>query len=319
MLEFLHWNHDWNCYKYSSKKDLEKAVNLMKEAGAGWVRMDFLWQDIEPAAGDFNFEKYDMIVDLLNKNDIKILGILNYSADWASSCRQWNCPPEYNELFVKYAVKTAEHFKGRVKYWEVWNEPDSPTYWRDQDGLKSYCILLKEVYLALKKVDSDCKVLNGGLARGLSSINHLYENGAKDYFDIMNVHYFASPLHRGAINGVFSFAKLTHKVMKRNGDSGKKIWITEIGCPGVRRWEKVKEWWLGKNPTERQQAEWVKEVYRGLLKDKNVEKVFWSFLRDCKEHWNNGIDYFGLVRWDFSKKPAFKAYRECSSNWKKQK
>ena len=48
VLEFLHWNHDWNNFQYPDRKTLEKAIFLMKEAGVGWVRVDFSWQDIEP-------------------------------------------------------------------------------------------------------------------------------------------------------------------------------------------------------------------------------------------------------------------------------
>lgn len=73
----------------------------------------------------------------------------------------------------------------------------------------------------------------------------------------------------------------------------------------------MKNWWMGKNPNERQQAEWLKKIFTALIKNENVEKVFWAFFRDCNKHWDNGIDYFGLVRWDFSRKPSFKAYREC--------
>ena len=43
VLEFLHWNHDWNSYKYPSLKEIDRAVKLMKEAGIGWVRVDVRW------------------------------------------------------------------------------------------------------------------------------------------------------------------------------------------------------------------------------------------------------------------------------------
>ena len=317
VLEFLHWNHSWNKYKYASPADWDKAVKLMREAGVGWVRVDFLWQDIEPDAQKFNFDKYDRIVELLNKNNIHILGILDYSVGWAAACGKWNCPPQKNESFVKYAKEVIQRYKGKVKYWEVWNEPDSGVYWSAQDGMKSYCNLLKDVYIAAKQIDPDCKILNGGLANGLSSVNRLYDNGAKDYFDILNVHFFESPLHEGGIKGVSIYPKLVRKIMVRNNDANKKIWITEIGCPGVTKGIKTGEWWLGTNPTEKQQAAWVSQVYTTLLKDKNVEKIFWAFFRDCSRHWDTGVDYFGLVRWDFSKKPAFKAYKECFEKWKK--
>ena len=317
-LEFLHWNHSWNNYKYSSKKELERTVSLMKEAGVGWVRFDFLWQDIETEQGKFNFSKYDAIVDIVTSSNLNILGILDYSVSWASTEGKWNSTPD-TKPFVNYAIKVIERYKDKIKYWELWNEPDSGVYWSKQDGLKSYCELLKEVYIAAKKADPECKILNGGLANGLASVNRLYDNGAKGYFDILNIHFFESPLHRGGIKGVTAYPKLAYKVMSRNGDGDKKIWITEIGCPGVKRGLKVKNWWMGKNPTERQQADWLKKVYTELLKDKHVDKIFWAFFRDTKNHWDNGVDYFGVIRWDFSKKPSFKNYKESFNIWKENR
>jgi len=315
VLEFLHWNHPWNSYKYSRNRDLEKSISLMQSAGVGWVRLDFLWEDIEPVQGGFDFAKYDFIVKLLTDKGIHVLGILNYSTSWASSCGEWNCPPKDNKIFINYASKVIQRYKGQVKYWELWNEPDSATYWKEQDGLKSYCVLLKEVYIAAKQIDPECKILNGGLAMGLSSINHLYDNGAKDYFDILNIHFFQSPLHAGSIKAVSSYPKLAYKIMQRNGDGNKKIWITEIGCPGVKMDLAVNNWWLGKNPTERQQAEWVKDVYAELLNNSQVEKIFWAFFRDTQKHWSNGVDYFGLVRWGYSRKPSYYAYQKCFYKW----
>ena len=317
VLEFLHWDHPWNKHKYGSAQDLEKVVKSMVEAHVGWVRMDFLWDDIESTEGKFNFSKYDSIVNLLTKNNINILGILDYSAGWASGNGLWNSPPKDNKLFVTFALRVISRYKDKIKYWEVWNEPDSFTYWAVQDGLKSYCALLKEVYFAAKKIDPECKILNGGLANGLASVNHLYDNGCKDCFDILNIHVFETPLNSNPIKSVTVYPKLAYKVMSRNGDADKKIWITEIGCPGVKRGLKVKNWWMGKNPNEEEQAGWLKTVYGELLKDKNTEKVFWAFFRDTKNHWDNGVDYFGIMRWDFSKKPGFKAYKKSFEAWKK--
>jgi hypothetical protein len=317
VLEFLHWNHSWNNYKYSKKEELQKAVKLMQEAGVGWVRMDFVWDDIEPEQGKFNFDKYDYIVELLDQNNINILGILDYSASWASSCGQWNCSPRDNKLFVNYVTGVIARYKNKVKYWEIWNEPDSHTYWVEQDGLKSYCVLLKDVYLAAKAVDPECKILNGGLAN-MASIHHLYDNGTGDYFDILNIHVFESPINPSSAKRLIAYPRLAYKIMRRNGDGHKKIWVTEIGCPGVIKGAKTNNWWMGKNPTERQQRAWVKEVFKELLKHEAIDKVFWAFFRDCKGHWNSGVDYFGLIRWDFSRKPSFFAYQQMYNKWDKE-
>ena len=163
VLEFLHWNHGWNSYKYSDDASIAKSVGLMKECGVKWVRLDFLWEDIEPKQGEFSFEKYDRIVKIVSLGGLKILGVLHYSANWASESNVWNSPPKDNKLFVNYTEKVISRFKDKIKYWEIWNEPDSPAYWVPQDGLKRYCLLLRDVYVAAKNIDPECKVLNGGL------------------------------------------------------------------------------------------------------------------------------------------------------------
>lgn len=316
VLEFLHWNHPWNNYKYPDKKSLDTAAALMKELGPGFVRMDFLWEDIEPEKGKFKFSAYDDILDLLYKNNIQVLGLLNYSTAWDSPTGKWNALSSDHQNFIKYARKVIRRYKDRVKYWEVWNEPDSPVYWLKQDDLLSYCALLKEVYPAVKDEDPECAILNGGFANGLSSVRRLYDNGAKDYFDILNVHIFEYPLFDNAIDRAKNYVGSVYELMKHSGDSGKKIWVTEIGCPGVKDGLKVNNWWMGLNPDEEQQKNWVIRVFTELIKARPVEKVFWAFFRDCYEHWQDGIDYFGLVRWDYSKKPAFFAFQKCLEDWK---
>lgn len=316
VLEFLQWDHDWNSHQYASEEQLLKAVRMMKNAGVGMVRMDFLWQDIEPERGCFDFAKYDRIVDILNANGIGILGILDYAADWASPEKAWNVPPADNSAFIAFARATAGRYKGRVRYWEVWNEPDSPVYWKAQDGLVAYSGLLKDTYRALKEIDPGCRVINGGLTNELCNVNRLYDNGCREYFDALNIHIFENPVSAGADKRLAAYVKACAKVMKRNGDGGKKIWVTEIGCPGVLPGNKSKQWWLGANPGEKEQAAWVAQALGILLAHPQVEKVFWAFFRDTNSHWKDGTDYLGLVRNDFSRKPALGSYERAYQAWR---
>lgn len=331
VLEFLNWNHSWNNYKYPDMVALKKTVSLMKEAGVGWVRMDFLWQDIEPKKGDFDFKNYDMIVDLLNSNNIRILGLLDYSADWASSCGKWNYPPADNSLFVNYAVKVIEHYKGRVKFWEIWNEPDFHVYWEPQDGLKKYCALLKEVYTAAKQVYPECIILNGGLANGISSINKLYENGSKDYFDILNIHIFAAPLNEGAIKKVLAYPKVAYKIMKRNGDGNKKIWVTEIGCPGMPAFGSIgtitkaidaKDWLMPDNPKEDKR---FKEAIDKVIKTENeragrkvITKNWWLGDNPDEQQqakWVSDV-FTNLINEEPVEKVFWAFFRDCNEHWR---
>ena len=315
MLAFLSWRHNWNNFKYD-EKGLLKVVKLIKESGCAYVRMDFYWSDIEPSKGDFDFNKYDFIVELLSKNNIRILAALHYSADWASS--SWNSPPIHNKDFTNYCEQVVRRYENRIKYWEIWNEPDSLTYWQPQDGMKRYSQLLKESYIAIKEVDPSCKIVLGGLTSGgYYALKNLYREGAGNYFDIVNIHPFVNPLQEGAINQIKILHKNIRKLMNQYGDADKKIWFTEMGCPGVKKSSKENNWWEGISPDESQQSVFVKSIYEELIDLESVEKNFWAFFRDNKEHFNSGVDYFGLIRWDYSPKASFYAYKKAFLIWKR--
>ena len=313
MLEFLYWYHAWNNNHYPSRSSVDRSVELMKKCGVGIVRMDFLWQDIEPVRAKHSFSKYDYLVDALTRSNIAILGVLGYHADWASPGKIWNVPHTDFTFFYDYCSAVARRYKDRVKFWEIWNEPDSRVYWQPQDGLVEYARLLRGAYSLLKQIDPACSVLNGGLSEGLASVRALYERGAGDCFDIMNIHAFESPVHRDAIDRVVAFVKATGQVMDLNNDAAKRIWVTETGCPGVKAGSSAADSWLGENPSELQQASWVTQVYSEVLALDRVDKVFWAFFRDTDNHWKDGTDYLGLVRNDFSLKPAYRAYREIAA------
>ncbi|MBU1076645.1 MAG: beta-galactosidase [Spirochaetes bacterium] len=309
VLAFLSWDHEWNNNHYSKEK-LTQAVSLMKEAGIDWVRMDFLWGDIEPEKGNFVFEKYDYIVNLLRASNINILGILEYNPNWRKAT--WNAAPE-RELYVLYAGQVVEHFKDRVKHWEVWNEPDDKTYWEPQDRMEAYSRLLKDTYTVLKVIDPECKVVMGGVSMTIAvSLDRIYKNAGKEYFDIVNVHPFVNPLLPNRVQILQGIYQGIRRVMKKHGDADKDIWFTELGSPGVKEPDKNNGWWMGISPTRGQQARWLTQAYSVALKFKGVKKIFWAFFRDTIDHFHNGVDSFGLVEEDFTPKPSFEAYKKMT-------
>ena len=317
VLAFLHWRHVWNQNKYSSQ-DLKKTIKLIKKSGAAFVRMDFLWDDIEQQKGNFNFDKYDQIVELCTEENIRILGILDYCASWAG--KAWNWPPDNLDDFVNFCAKVVDRYKDRIKYWEIWNEPDSKDYWQPQDDMKKYTELLKRSYVALKKVDPSCKIVLGGMtSEGFYAIKRIYQNGGKEYFDILNIHPFVNPLQPRDFKRIYFILKNLERLQVQYSDSAKKIWFTEIGCPGIGRDIESKGWWEGKSPTEKQQAEYLRRIYTDLIDLSNVEKIFWAFFRDNKDHFKNDVDYFGLIRWDFSKKRSYSILNDRYRNWLRSK
>jgi exo-beta-1,3-glucanase (GH17 family) len=61
----------------------------------------------------------------------------------------------------------------------------------------------------------------------------MYQDGAKGYFDDVAVHpysYPQMPLQPDDWNTFYDLSNV-RQVMVANGDSAKKIWLTEFGCP----------------------------------------------------------------------------------------
>jgi len=307
ILAFLDWDHDWNNH-FSGGAKLDKSVALIQQAGAGWVRIAFEWSDIEPEKGRFAFQKYDHILDVLDKHGIKTLGILCYNPAWRKA--EWNAAPIPDD-FIAYSTTTVAHFKGRVKYWEFWNEPDSKFYWDPQDDMTAYSALLKRLNSAVKAVDPSAQIVMGGMTEsGPFAIRRVYQKAGKDSFDVVNIHPFVNPLKPNAVGTLKGIYTSLMRVMTEFGDQNKPIWFTELGCPGVKNPSPQNGWWEGISPNEDQQAKWVTTVYTNTLQWPGVQRVFWAFLRDTHDFFHSGVDDFGLVTEDFVKKPSYKAYQE---------
>lgn len=303
VLAFLHWNHSWNNYLFS-RDDVKRSVTLIEKAGIEWVRLDILWSDVEPEQGRFNFDRYEVIVDHLRNRDRRILGVLHYNPLWRGG--DWNQPPIPDD-YCRYVKATVARFRDRIGFWEVWNEPDHPIYWRPQDDLTAYSALLKRAYSQIKTSDPTARVVLGGLAmEPAKKIRWIYEKAGRDAFDVANIHPFTAP---GQLDQVRTFCEEVRAEMARQGDEAKPLWLTEIGCPGLAPQIPSKGWWLGGKVTEDEQASWLETVYREAMGWTGVQKIFWAFFRDTGAHFKDDVDYFGLVRHDFSEKPAFKTYK----------
>lgn len=312
ILTFLPWNEEWNDYMYKNESDIDRALELIKELGVSIIRVDFSWNHIEKEKNNFDFQRHDYIVSACQKNNIQILGVLGYSPYWAGS--NWNNPPSDIEALLKYVTTTIKRYPD-VKYWEFWNEPDHYIYWQPQDSMKTYTNILKLVYTTIKSANPETYVLLGGLTSdGLYAFKNILRYDGGNYFDIANFHPFVDPFRKNNLEEIKH--KLSHirkELQKYKLD--KKIWLTEVGCPGIISKAENCSWWFGECPDEFQQAEFLKKLYDFIVTEKNVEKIFWAFFQDTSNHFKNGVDYFGLIRANHSKKPAYHEYKRIIKEW----
>ncbi|MBP7088837.1 MAG: cellulase family glycosylhydrolase [Candidatus Omnitrophica bacterium] len=297
---------------YKNESDIDRALELIKELGVSIIRVDFSWNHIEKEKNIFDFQRLDCIVSACQKNNIQILGVLGYSPPWTGN--NWNSPPSDVKALLNYIATTIKRYPD-VKYWEFWNEPDYYIYWQPQDDMKTYTDILKSVYTTIKSANPKSYVLLGGLTSdGFYAFKNILRYGGGDYFDIANFHPFIDPFRKNNLEEIKHKLNHIRKELEKY-NLHKKIWLTEIGCPGITNKAKTCSWWFGQCPNEFQQAEFLKKLYNFILAEKDVEKIFWAFFQDTSNHFKNGVDYFGLIRTDYSKKPAYHEYKKIINGW----
>ncbi|MCL6588666.1 MAG: endo-1,4-beta-xylanase [Firmicutes bacterium] len=283
--------------------------NGIEDAGIKWVRCGagcsaLDWGAINKAPGVFEWSNADSEVrDTCDRLKADILVVLGYTPEWASSGpnKEPSYPPKNLSDWSNFVGRIVSRYKNRIKYWEVWNEPDIG-FW--QGTIEQYADLVKSAYIAAKRADPDCKIVLGGTAGvNLPFIERIYEQGVGQYFDILAVH----PYQWDDIfddRWFISQLRDLRQLMQKWGDSHKEIWLTELG------------WSTGdKGITEEVQARLLAQamIAASTLTDVSVTKYFWF----CVKDW--GGPGYGIMRPDGSHKPAFNAYKTVISALKDAK
>lgn len=305
---------------YPRLEDVTHAVELTQSAGIQAARIDFNWDMINPEQDRWEWQDYDAMVQIVRSHKLDILGILDYSSWWSSSAQSSNdwrvrlySEPRSVYEYAAYVYQVVSHFKNDVHAWEIWNEPNTVGFWKPQPNAAHYTELLKEAYLAVKYADPTATVLFGGLSgngvegddpSGFASnyIAAAYAAGARDYFDVMSIHPYMLP--NSGIDTERAKIAATRAVLDQQGDKSVPIWVTEIGVPGGAPW-----WATAPLQSDEQVAAWLQQVYTRLWD--LTPAIFWYDLQD------QGIgdtveQHFGLLRLDFSPKPAFDKLKQLT-------
>jgi len=71
--------------------------------------------------------------------------------------------PEQIAAFVRYTRWVVNHFRGRIRYYALWNEQDG-SYWNPDPNPEEYGRLLGAFVKAVRETDPDAKLVYGGQA-----------------------------------------------------------------------------------------------------------------------------------------------------------
>ena len=171
-----------------------------------------------------------------------ILGSLGRVPGWvpkkptADELRPWS--DETFPLWQTYSRRCAEHWKGKIDYWEVMNEPSL-------SGMlpEHYLKILKSAYNGVKAGNSNAVVvgLGGGTPITSSWITDVIALGAGKYCDVVSIHGYGGTTW-GALGGPERLAADIGRIrsaLEAAGTPGLPIWDTECGTAAKSSFTKV--------------------------------------------------------------------------------
>ncbi len=276
----------------------KEAVDLINAAGIKQVRDEMFWHEVERKKGVYIIpERFLKNLDYSVAAGLDTLIILDYGNPLYE---EGNAPTKRKSIkaFGRYCYTLAKELKGKVKYFEVWNEPNVDGFWRPRHDAKAYVRLLKKAYASLKKGNPEATVLGITLA-GLDEpfLNEVLDAGGYKHLDVVSIHPYCAP---ASPEEAKIFERLEHfrEICSRYGKP-KPIWLTEIGWPTN----------IGGGVTEERQAEMLARMYLLSLTVPYIPTVFWYWFGPDGPDKEWAEDRFGILHADYSPKPAYVAYR----------
>lgn len=311
---------EWHNLPMDEAKAFDRtSMDMVQAMGGTNVPANFAWIGIESTPGEYDWRYVDHQVEEAHRRGLEIFAYTGLTPDWALPPEApdqpgigYRFPPDekYADDFERFFETLARRYRGRVKYYEFWNEPNGCSWINDNCAnghmAHTYVPWLQRWYRAMKKGDPDCVLAVGGLdyhhgvAEGYTYIEDIYTHGGGDYFDAVAIHPYGDPLHWQAIHD-------TYDVLVRHGDGHKKLWLNEYG------WNTT---------DEASKARQLREVLAELARPEYhmVFQANYLILTDLPSEAERTHDY-GLCGRDLSSlevtpRESYEAFRDLPKRWR---
>ena len=336
----------------------EQSLEMIADAGFAWIRQEFPWEDIEiHGKADFvdrrndvdgdgkpdpidAWAKYDNIVSLSNEHGLDVIARLSNPPAWTRELTNTvgtYAPPDDLSDWGDFVYEVVSRYKGRIQYYQLWNEPNVYPEWGEQPvDPEGYTALLCEGYRRAKEADPNVVVISGALAptvslspgpgpaRGVSDfvfLQRMYDAGAADCFDILSVNDYmlwSGPTDRRMrpLNINFSRPVYIRDIMVANGDADKPIWIGEMNANAVPNRPSIADIGAYGQVTLEEQARYAPLAYQRLQEEWPWAGVasFWFFKRADDRERNQAMYYFRMVEPDFTPMPVYESMKEYATS-----
>lgn len=178
---------------------------IIEQSGFSFVRDSILWRDVERKKGVLKIPEHtERMVKIYEDKGIEPLILLLYGNKLYDQNKTLPTESSIIEGYIRYAEFVVRHYKGRIKYYEIWNEWDKALgYPRQANGKRpegdpvDYANFVKAVYPRLKAIDPDAIFLAGGhCAQSLQRTDWFERSlaaGLVQYCDGLAMHTYTRP------------------------------------------------------------------------------------------------------------------------------
>ncbi|MGM9624531.1 MAG: beta-galactosidase [Eubacteriales bacterium] len=175
-----------------------RAYDKLEKVGVKWVRIQSGWARTEKEPGVYDFAWLDDIVDnLIARGMIPWMCLCYGNALYNEEAKEIfgavGCPPIYTEeqkqAWRNYVEAVALHFKGRVRHYEIWNEPDGQHAWKKGVNATDYGYFAIDTAKTLRAADENVYIIGGSMFT--SPVRFMQEallTGMGDYIDGVTFH-----------------------------------------------------------------------------------------------------------------------------------
>ncbi len=278
----------------------DRDLQLIRDAGFTWVKQGFGWRDIEgEAKGVFEWSRTDRIVYTCNRYGLDLLVRLDHQPAWTGGGFPANGPPDNYADFGDFVYALASRYRGRIRAYQIWNEPNLSREWGDRSpNAAEYVALLKVANQRIKEADPNAMVITAGLTPTGTQppiaipddeyLRQMYQAGLKGNFDVLGAHgagykappelspdeAAADPAYGGERFFCFRRVEDLRRIMEENGDADTQIAILEFGWTS----DPVHPEYSWHAVSEEQKADYLVRAYK------------WA-----GEHWSPWIGVMSLI------------------------
>ena len=222
--------------------DPEPAYPYLAQSGVKWARVQTGWNRCEKTPGKYRFRWLDQVIDNLLEIGITPWFSVSYGNLLYTPGAEWEgvggVPLYYGEQVVdawrKFVGALAQHFKGRVLHWEVWNEPNTGGYWPFEVETKpeDYTELVRITAQEIREEIADAVIIGGAISGiDLDFTVRAAKAGLLQYIDKFSFHPYDVIPERTAAG-----IRCLRETLDRLGGSQIGLWQGECGQvsrPGV--------------------------------------------------------------------------------------